>query len=87
MTNDGHKPFIITEVYAAVSVAPDGDEGICGVQLGDKWVPLISADETRREWIKKVGAELGQTLGVRVRLVRLSTREDIEVLAEGRHHA
>lgn len=82
-----HTPFVIKEVYAAVSIAADGDEGVCAVQVAGVWPPLIAADQSRLDWIKQAGTDLGRHYGMKVRLIKLSTREDVETLFEGRHNA
>lgn len=72
----------IDSVWAAVSVDEHG-EGLCAVMTPGGWVPLIAADEARlkdiREWAKQLARTRAYT-GKTIRLIRLTTREELEVI-------
>lgn len=71
----------IDEVYAFVSVDEKG-EGIIGqtVQLrGDiVFMPFVCADKARMESLKPLAKEIAKESGRKIKLIRLSVREEIE---------
>ena len=50
------KPFVITELWAYVSVGPDGDEGVmaCSMPINGRemMLPMVGADKTRLDKLK-----------------------------------
>jgi len=71
----------ITEVYAFVSVDEFG-EGVIGMTLAvngrETFMPFVCADKKRMESIKPHAKEIARTTGKKVRLIKLTTREEIE---------
>lgn len=74
--------FRIEAVHVFAAVDPkDGDEGIAGALGRDgKWVPFIAADEERLRSIRPLAEAVGRALGVEMRLLRFSVREELEVI-------
>jgi len=70
----------IDSVWLAVAEHPDEDiEGICAVQIGDEWMPLIAADPERLEFIREKAAAVAAISGKRVKIIRLTQREEVEM--------
>ncbi len=71
----------INEIYAFVSVDENG-EGIVGqtVQLMGQTVfmPFVCADKKRMESIKIAAKKIAKDSGKKIKLIRLSVREEIE---------
>lgn len=73
-------PLRIDELYAYVSVNDDGDEGLCAFVADDgSWMPMVAADEARVEQMRPIAQGIVRQ-GIPVRLLRFSTRSEIEVL-------
>ncbi len=71
----------ITEMWAWVSVEKgEDDEGVIGWRTGDFWMPLVGADKARIESLRQFAEMTAQLTNKPVRLVKFSTREDIEVI-------
>lgn len=69
----------IESVYAFVSVDPeDGNEGIIAAPIGGMTMPMIAADVERLAILKPIAAEIAVAFGVTVKLIRLTTREELE---------
>jgi hypothetical protein len=70
--------FRITTLTAWVCLDPEnGDEGIIGMLTPEGWLPLVAADETRMRQCETVARKTAKDLGVSVRLVQFSVREDL----------
>lgn len=73
--------FVIKDIWAFVAVDPkDGDEGICSFQMfdGDVHWPLVAADQTRVEQWRPIAQGIAKQAGVEVKLVRFTTRVEVE---------
>lgn len=70
----------IESVWMAVSVDDDGTEGVCATMIGGRWMPLIAADETRLAFIREAAAMIAANQQRLVRVIRLNTREEVEVI-------
>jgi hypothetical protein len=69
----------IDHIWAFVSFDAGG-EGVCAAPMGGLgMVPLIAADERRIEALKPMAAHIAKVSGKPVRLVKFTTREEIEV--------
>lgn len=70
----------IKEVYMFISEDSKG-EGICAVQMGNDddmiMMPLIGADKERIESLEKYAAFLAKKEGKRIKLIKLTQREDL----------
>lgn len=84
MANDrGEKNTLrrIDSVWMAVSVDDaDDTEGVCAVNVAGSWYPLIAADERRLPFILEEGRKIAERDKRRVRIIRLTTREEIDVI-------
>jgi hypothetical protein len=71
----------IDSVWMAVSVDDDGTEGVCAF-LGPNgnWMPLLAADEGRLPFIREYAAFIAKRDQRLVRIVRLTTREEVEAV-------
>jgi hypothetical protein len=72
--------FVIRDLYAFLAVHADGDEGVVGAQLGDRWLPLVVADPMLLEILRPIAQAAAREIGVTIRLVRFTQREELEVL-------
>jgi hypothetical protein len=69
----------IDHIWAFVSF-DDGGEGVCAAPMGGLgMVPLIAADPARVESLKPIAAHIAKSFGKPVRLVKFTSREEIEV--------
>jgi hypothetical protein len=73
--------LVIRELYAYVAAGRDGDEGIVGINFDGNWLPLVGADMDRMKSLRAHALACARASGERVRLVKFSSREDLEVLA------
>lgn len=71
----------IQELYAFVSV-DEGGEGVIGqtcVVAGKlTFMPFVCADKERMEILKPVAKHIAEEMGRKVRLIKLSGREELE---------
>lgn len=77
-------------ITAFVAVDPaNGDEGICSMRLPAKNIhgknesvemPMIGADEDRVRSLKKYAEGMSKQWGITIKLVRFSSREDLETI-------
>jgi hypothetical protein len=74
----------INALWAFLAVDEDGDEGVIGFQAGDGPVPLVGADENRVESYRELATLTALASGLTVRLVKFSTREELEVFTPAR---
>lgn len=69
----------ITEMFAFIAedAGPD-DEGIPAEFMQGAWMPLVGADMARMESLRPVARRLAAALGKPIKLVKFSTRTEIE---------
>jgi uncharacterized Zn finger protein len=71
----------ITELYAFVSV-DEGGEGVIGesinIGMRNTFMPFVCADKERMESLKPRAKEIAKLSGKKIKLIRLTTREEIE---------
>ena len=69
----------IDAIWAFVSVDAAGNEGLCAMPLPGfpGPMPLIAADQTRLASLIPMAERLAQASKTRIRLIKLSTREEI----------
>ncbi len=71
----------IDEIFAFVSVDEKG-EGIVGqsvMLMGQSiFMPFVCADKARMESLKPLAKKIAKETGKKIRLIRLSVREEIE---------
>lgn len=70
----------IEELFAWISVHPDGSEGVLSWRFGDTHLPLIGADKERIESFRRHAELVRQATGYPIKLVRYSTRTELERL-------
>ena len=89
MTTEVHRPINylekITEIYVFVSV-DEGGEGIVGMTKNingkDTFMPFVCSDKATMESIKPVAKKLAEENNIKIKLIRLSVREEIEEYGE-----
>lgn len=71
----------ITEVYVFASVDIHG-EGIIGQNMhvmgNNVFMPFVCADKNRMESLKPIAKEIAKETGKKIKLIKLTTREEIE---------
>jgi hypothetical protein len=71
----------IEELWAWVSVdAKDQNEGIITVGSPMGPLPMVGADKDRMLSMRQIAEQAAKNAGIEVKLLRFSTREDIETL-------
>lgn len=77
LTPPNEKP--ITEIFAVLSVDPDGSEGVCATGTREfGMMPLIVAYSRLVPMLREKAAEISKVTGKTVRLVRFASREEME---------
>lgn len=72
------KGFRDSEVFIYIAIDEDGDEAVPAFRAADgAWMPMVMADKARVKSLKPV-AERMRREGVTLKLIRLSTREDVD---------
>lgn len=76
----------IDQVWMAISVDGDGNEGVCAFydERTSGWMPLIAADEARLADINRMAAALAVQRSQLIRIVKMTTREEVDSW-DGRH--
>ncbi len=72
----------IDEMFAFITTDKKGNEGVAAYysrELGGM-LPMVGADMARVESLKPKAQEVARLAGCRVRLVRFSKREELEVI-------
>lgn len=69
----------IEQMYAFIAEdRGPGDEGVTAFKGPLGWMPMVAADEARVESLREVAREMARA-GKRIKLVRFSVREEVEV--------
>jgi hypothetical protein len=76
------RPLVIQHVWAYVATDPkDGNEGVIGATMPDgTFMPLFGADEHRMRSLRPLAVRIAEEAGIEVKLVRWTTRTDMESL-------
>lgn len=85
---DNTPGFRITEIFAFVSVDPDGDEGVCGFHSKDGvfW-PMVAADVRRLKDFFPIAEEISKETGVKIEVRHFTKMETLSVITpEGIAH-
>lgn len=70
----------IDAIWAFLSVDNDtGNEGVITMRSVNGLMPMVAADEERLESMRPIAAMVAKNSGIKVRLVKFSVREDLEV--------
>jgi hypothetical protein len=69
-----------------VSVDGDGEGIVAACGPDGLWIPLVAADRQRVERLRPIARRIGQETGATIRLIRFTTRTELEVIEpkEGR---
>ena len=70
-------PLTIENVWMAISVDENGDEGVCAVMVGNSWMPLIAADRDRLPFVERSAQELADLQDKHIRIIRLTERSEV----------
>jgi dihydroorotase-like cyclic amidohydrolase len=73
----------IDAVWMAISVDENGNEGVCAAEINGMWMPLVAADEARLEQIIATARRIAQVTKRQIKIIKLTTREEIEVIPGG----
>lgn len=72
----------ITEIFAYVSIDDHGNEGVCGMNAGALgWVPMVFGNARLAEVVRPAAQMIATESGKVVRLVRFTTREELQALS------
>lgn len=69
----------IDEVFAFIADNEEG-EGLVGHFIDYRWIPFVCADEARVESLRPYAEHIARLSETKIKLVRFSTREEIEVI-------
>lgn len=72
----------IDAMYAfVISDTSDDDEGVVAtLGPGNAWVPMVGADRARLDSLRTVAQQIASAAGKKIRLVRFSVREELDVI-------
>ena len=70
----------IDSIWAFISVDAEGNEGVCAAMLNGIFAPLIAADEDRLASLRPIAIKIAKETGITVRLIKLSSRTELEVI-------
>lgn len=80
------EPNVISEVWAWISSNEEG-EGVLAVRVlmdGElTWMPLIGADAERMNSLRPQAIKIANERQITVKLIHLTTREDLETYGPG----
>ena len=79
----GENEAPITELFAIISTDEKGNDGILAHGIGGVMMPLITSKARVAESMKRIALEINRLegKGQKITLIRLSHREDVEVIA------
>lgn len=77
----------ITELFVFVSTDEKGNDGIVANNFGSVMMPLITSREHTADVMKRLAEDIGKKTGTRVRLVKLTALEEVEVICRGKLNA
>lgn len=80
-TDLGHQPDLprIDTITAFIMVGPEG-EGIPAFSAAGMMMPMVGADHARIAQLRPYAVEMAKREGKRIKLVRFSVREEIEII-------
>jgi hypothetical protein len=81
----GENEAPIIELFAIISTDQNGNDGILAHGLGGVMMPLVTSKKRVAERMKRLAIEIAKMEGKgnRITLIRLTHREDIEVIIPG----
>jgi hypothetical protein len=72
----------IEHIWAFVSFDEcDQSEGVIGVTMNGTMMPLIAADENRLRSLRPIAFKVAIMHGITVKLIKFSSREEVETIA------
>lgn len=79
-------PLKIDQMFAFIAVDEKGDEGVVGMRAPNgEWAPFVGADEARANSLKPYAEEIATVSGREVKLVRFTTRAEIQTITPKRN--
>ena len=76
----------ITEMFAFIAEDQDqDDEGVTACNVGGVWMPLVGADMARIDSLRPAAQAIASITGKRVKLVRFTQRQEVEILSPAVH--
>lgn len=66
-------------VFVAEDKGPE-DEGVAAFNVNGQWFPLFGADKERTESLKPFARVIAKSTGKKIKLLRFSVREEVEVI-------
>lgn len=74
--------FKITELWAFIALAPDGDEGIASVwdQAEGVHKPMIGADAARLAALRPTAEQISRVTGMRIELRHFKPTGEVEII-------
>jgi len=73
-------PLTIENVWMAVSVEDNGDEGVVAAMIGDAWMPLIAADRARLPFVIEYAEAIARQQDKTIKIIRLTERSEIRTI-------
>lgn len=72
----------INEMYAFVAIDSDGTEGVCSFysRAMSGHMPMVGADTARVDLLRPIAQDMAKQMGVPIRVLRFTVREEIEVI-------
>lgn len=71
----------IDELYAYIfEPKGPGQEDIVAVKTGAGLIPLVGAGEEKLEALRPLALQVAQNSGVRIKVLRFSNREELEII-------
>lgn len=71
----------IDTLWAVISVDSTG-EGVVAAQVGGSWMTLTTSEERLMPMLRQVARDLASKTGKRLKLIKLTTREDVEDIGD-----
>jgi hypothetical protein len=79
-TSEEKKPFKIEKLFAYISIAPNGDEGVCAALICGMWQPFVGADMARMDSLKPIAQKIADASEKQIVLMEFSGCKQLEVL-------
>jgi hypothetical protein len=80
------KRFKIKYLWGFFAIDEDGNESICGVQLEDRWMPLITAQESMLDSLRIIAHRMSTSEKRKIKLVKFRQRTELEEIIPSKLH-
>ena len=74
--------YIIEQMYAFIA-QHDTAEGICAIQMGSAWMPMVAADMKRVAQLTPAAQTMADETGKVITLCKFETRTELQVITPG----